>query len=52
MMAVMMSGRSARLAPSPRWRNISVFGMLDEIRHAPLDPLFPHDLLKYESRFD
>lgn len=33
-MAVMMLGRSARFAPSPRWRNISVFGMLDEIRHA------------------
>ena len=51
-MAVMMLGRSARFAPSPRWRNISVFGMLDEIRHAQLDLLFSHDLLKYESRFD
>jgi toluene monooxygenase system protein A len=51
-MAVMMLGRFARFAPSPRWRNISVFGMLDEIRHAQLDLLFSHDLLKYDSRFD
>ena len=51
-MAVMMLGRFARFAPSPRWRNISVFGMLDEIRHAQLDLLFSHDLLKHEARFD
>jgi hypothetical protein len=51
-MAVMMLGRSARFAPSARWRSISVFGMLDEIRHAQLDLLFSHDLLKYEPRFD
>jgi hypothetical protein len=51
-MAVMMLGRFARFAPSPRWRSISLFGMLDEMRHAQLDLLFSHDLLKYESRFD
>ena len=51
-LAVMMLGRFARFAPSPRWRNISVFGMLDEIRHAQLDLLFSHDLLQHEPRFD
>ena len=51
-MAVTMLGHFARFAPSPRWRNISVFGMLDEVRHAQLHLLFSHDLLKYDSRFD
>jgi len=51
-MAVTMLGHSARFAPSPRWRNISVFGMLDEIRHAQLHLLFSHDLLKHDARFD
>src|SRR3984885_13101367 len=51
-MAVMMLGRFARFAPSGRWRNISVFGMLDEIRHAQIDLLFSHDLLKHDARFD
>jgi Methane/Phenol/Toluene Hydroxylase/YHS domain len=51
-MAVMMLGRFARFAPSARWRNISVFGMLDEIRHAQIDLLFSHDLLKHDTRFD
>jgi YHS domain-containing protein len=51
-MAVTMLGHFARFAPSPRWRNISVFGMLDEVRHAQLHLLFSHDLLKHDSRFD
>src|ERR1700719_3151139 len=51
-MAVMMLGRSARFAPSPRWRNIAVFGMLDELRHAQLQLSFSHDLLKHDPRFD
>jgi hypothetical protein len=51
-MAVTMLGRFARFAPSPRWRNMSVFGMLDEIRHAQLQLLFSHDLLKHDPRFD
>jgi toluene monooxygenase system protein A len=51
-LAVTMLGHFARFAPSPRWRNISVFGMLDEIRHAQLQLLFSHDLLKHDPRFD
>jgi hypothetical protein len=34
--AVTMLGHFVRFAPNPRWRNISAFGMLDEIRHAQL----------------
>jgi len=51
-MAVHMEGRFARFAPSPRWRNIAVYGMLDEIRHAQLNLSFSHDLLKQAPQFD
>jgi toluene monooxygenase system protein A len=51
-MAVTMQARFCRFAPSPRWRNLGVFGMLDEIRHTQLDLAFSHDLLKYEPRYD
>ncbi|HET6305621.1 MAG TPA: YHS domain-containing protein [Rhodopila sp.] len=51
-MAVMMLARFARFAPSPCWRNLAVFGMLDEIRHAQLDLIFSHDLLPHDPRFD
>jgi hypothetical protein len=46
------TGHFARFAPSPRWRNISVFGMLDEIRHAQIQLSLSHDLLKHDPRFD
>ncbi len=51
-MAVTMQSRFCRFAPSPKWRSLGVFGMLDEIRHAQLDLRFSHDLLKDEPRFD
>jgi Methane/Phenol/Toluene Hydroxylase/YHS domain len=51
-LAVSMLARFARFAPSPRWRNISVFGMLDEIRHAQLHLLFSHDRIRQDPRFD
>ena len=50
--AVAMEGRFARFAPSPAWRDIAVYGMLDEIRHAQLDLSFSHELLKKDPRFD
>jgi len=31
-MAVTMQSRFCRFAPSPKWRNLGVFGMLDETR--------------------
>lgn len=51
-MAVNMNGRFARFAPSSRWRNIAVYGMLDEIRHAQLDLSFSHDALRQSPQFD
>ena len=51
-MAVTMQSRFCRFAPSPKWRNLGVFGMLDETRHTQLDMRFSHDLLKHEPRFD
>ena len=51
-MAVTMQSRFCRFAPSPRWRNLGVFGMLDETRHTQLDMRFSHDLLKHDQRFD
>jgi toluene monooxygenase system protein A len=51
-MAVTMQSRFCRFAPSPKWRNLGVFGMLDETRHAQLDLRFSHDLLKQDPRFD
>ena len=51
-MAVTMQSRFCRFAPTSKWRNISVFGMLDEIRHAQLDLQFSHSLLAHDQRFD
>jgi len=50
--AVTLEGRFARFAPSPRWRTIAVYGMLDEIRHAQLGLAFAHDLLRSSPQFD
>jgi toluene monooxygenase system protein A len=51
-MAVTMQSRFCRFAASPRWRNLGVFGMLDETRHTQLDMRFSHDLIKHDPRFD
>jgi len=51
-MAVTMQSRFCRFAPTPKWRNLGVFGMLDETRHTQLDMRFSHDLLKHDPRFD
>ena len=51
-MAVTMQSRFCRFAPSTKWRNLGVFGMLDEVRHTQLDLRFSHDLLKEDPRFD
>ena len=51
-MAVTMQSRFYRFAPSPKWRNLGVFAMLDETRHTQLDTQFSHDLLKHDPRFD
>lgn len=50
--AVTLEGRFARFAPSPRWRTIAIYGMLDEMRHAQLGLSFAHDLLRHSPQFD
>ncbi|MFY9929998.1 MAG: isoprene monooxygenase oxygenase subunit alpha, partial [Streptosporangiaceae bacterium] len=47
-----MQSRFCRFAPTPKWRNLGVFGMLDETRHTQLDLRFSHDLLRADPRFD
>ena len=51
-MAITLQSRFCRFAPSPAWRTMGVYGMLDETRHAQLDLAFSHDLLKNDPRFD
>lgn len=51
-MAVTLQSRFARFAPSPAWRTMGIYGMLDETRHAQLNLAFSHDLLKEDLRFD
>lgn len=51
-MAITMQSHFTRFAPTPRWRNLGIFGMLDEARHTQLDLRFSHDLLKDDPRFD
>ncbi|WP_156296907.1 isoprene monooxygenase oxygenase subunit alpha [Mycobacterium paragordonae] len=51
-MAVTLQSRFCRFAPAPAWRNLGVFGMLDETRHTQLNLRFAHDLIKADPRFD
>jgi toluene monooxygenase system protein A len=45
--------RMARFGLSPKWRTMSVFGALDEIRHTQLSLFFPHELLaKGDPQYD
>jgi len=50
--AVSQQSKYCRFAPSPRWRNLGVFGMLDETRHTQLNLRMSHELLKRDERFD
>jgi toluene monooxygenase system protein A len=51
-MAVTMQSRFCRFAPTAKWRNMGVFGMLDETRHTQLNLRFSHDLIAQDPRFD
>ena len=48
-MAITMQGRFCRFCADAPWRNLGVFGMMDETRHAQLDLRFSHDLIKNEA---
>jgi hypothetical protein len=49
---ITLQSHYCRFAPSPRWRSLAVFGMLDEVRHTQLDLRFSHALLRHDPRFD
>jgi toluene monooxygenase system protein A len=44
--------RMGRLGRAAAWRNMALYGTLDEIRHGQIQFSFPQELLKKEPRFD
>jgi len=44
--------RMGRFGRAAAWRNMALYGTLDEIRHGQIQFFFPHELLKKEPRFD
>jgi len=51
-LAVYAELRMARFGLSPAWRNMAVFGALDETRHAQISLYFPHGLLGKDPQYD
>jgi toluene monooxygenase system protein A len=44
--------RMGRFGRAAAWRNMALYGTLDETRHGQIQLSFPHALLKKEPRFD
>jgi len=51
-LAVLAEQRMGRFGLSPAWRNMSVFGALDEIRHTQMDLYLAHEFVARDSQFD
>jgi toluene monooxygenase system protein A len=51
-LAVFAELRMARFGLSPRWRNIAVYGALDEIRHTQMDLAFAHEFVSRDPQYD
>lgn len=51
-LATIGEARMGRFGRSAAWRNMALFGTLDEIRHGQLQFSFPHASLNKEPRFD
>ncbi|GAA0669629.1 hypothetical protein GCM10009535_56850 [Streptomyces thermocarboxydovorans] len=51
-LAVYAELRMARFGLSPAWRNMAVFGALDETRHAQLSLVIPHELVAKDPQYD
>lgn len=51
-LATLGEARMGRFGRAAAWRNMALFGTLDEIRHAQIQFSFSHALLNKESRFD
>jgi toluene monooxygenase system protein A len=50
--AVIGNLRAARFGRSSAWRTMSLFGALDETRHAQIPLLLMHDLVGWDRQFD
>ena len=50
--ACQFQARMSRFGPSPAMRNMSVYGMLDELRHTQLQLFFPHELVHLDRQYD
>jgi toluene monooxygenase system protein A len=51
-LAAIAEMRMARFGLSPAWRNMAVYGALDEIRHTQLSLAFPHELVEKDPQYD
>ena len=51
-MAALAELRMARFGLAPRWRNMAVFGALDEIRHTQTALYFAHEFVSKDAQFD
>src|SRR6267154_5272860 len=51
-LAVLAEQRMARFGLSPAWRNMAVFGTLDEIRHTQMDLYLAHEFIAKDPQFD
>jgi toluene monooxygenase system protein A len=51
-LASLGEARMGRFGRAAAWRNMALYGTLDEIRHAQIQFSFPHALLNKEPRFD
>jgi toluene monooxygenase system protein A len=51
-LATLGEARMGRFGRAAAWRNMALFGTLDEIRHAQIQLSFPHALLNKEPRLD
>ncbi len=45
-------GRMARFGLSPAWRNVGIFGALDEIRHNQIGLYFAHEFVQRDPQYD
>src|SRR5215468_9532486 len=51
-LAVYAELRMARFGLSPAWRNMAIFGSLDETRHTQISLYFPHELVGKDPQYD
>jgi toluene monooxygenase system protein A len=50
--AILAELKMARFGLSPAWRNMAVFGALDEMRHAQIALLFSHEFVDKDPQYD